>query len=225
MIVGVGRSIYRRMFAKSSRKEQRAYWEEQWGRQDFAPPWLGRDVSKEIVSAVREGWFPAGGRALDIGCGQGEVVAWLAQQGYPVLGVDIAAAAVERARARYGQIPGRLEFQTLDICAEVPCRHAFSIVVDRGCFHQISPHDSSKYLKNVARACSATAHLLLFIKAFRGNAAIGDPLERECAVARIQAVFSSVFSIDRVAETFLDPFQGQRPDRVLPGLGFWMSRH
>jgi cyclopropane fatty-acyl-phospholipid synthase-like methyltransferase len=224
MIFGLGRSLYRRMIGKSLRKKNRRYWEEQWSREDFDAPWLGRGVSREIISAVSEGWFPAGARALDIGCGQGEVAAWLAERDHPVLGIDIAEAAVQRARAKFGEIPWRLEFQTLDICQEAPAGQPFSILIDRGCFHQIPYHETSKYVTNIARVSTETARLLLFIKSFRGSVAFGDPHEREQAVAKVRDAFSGVFSIDRVAETYLDPFNGERPDCALPGLVFWMSR-
>src|SRR4051794_22998355 len=55
--------------AQQRRRRERLSWEAQWNRPDYAPPWLGRAVSKEIVEAVEEGWFLPGTAALDIGCG------------------------------------------------------------------------------------------------------------------------------------------------------------
>ena len=40
------------------------------------------------------------GSVLDAGCGTGENALYLAARGHPVLGVDVAAAAIERARAK-----------------------------------------------------------------------------------------------------------------------------
>jgi 2-polyprenyl-3-methyl-5-hydroxy-6-metoxy-1,4-benzoquinol methylase len=42
-----------------------------------------------------------GVRVLDVGCGEGWFTAALAERGFEVVGVDVAAEAVRRARARY----------------------------------------------------------------------------------------------------------------------------
>lgn len=47
-----------------------------------------------------------GSRALDIGCGTGELAVYLTSLGYRVDGVDFADGALERARAEHPQIPG-----------------------------------------------------------------------------------------------------------------------
>ena len=40
------------------------------------------------------------GRTLEVGCGTGTNSLWLAENGFEVLGVDVAPLAVEMARAR-----------------------------------------------------------------------------------------------------------------------------
>src|SRR5436190_2210248 len=69
------------------RSRQRQQWEDKWGRAEFDRPWLGRAVSPEIRAAVTSGWFIPGGRALDTGCGAGDVAAWLAAQGFSAIGI------------------------------------------------------------------------------------------------------------------------------------------
>lgn len=197
---------------------QRAAWEAMWGRADFAPPWLGRGAGREIAAAVTDGWFPAGATVLDVGCGQGEVAAWLAERGFRVLGIDIAAAAIARAQSRYGALPG-LEFLTHDICAAAPPGRGCRVLIDRGCLHQITDEDAPHYRRNLSAVAAPDARLLLFMKAFR-RAAPGDPAERSRHVARVERALASEFTIQRVADTYLDPFDGADPGRALPGLAF-----
>ncbi len=202
----------------------RRFWERCWGRGDFAPAWLGRDVSREIVAATNDGWFPRGARALDIGCGQGEVASWLAAHGFTVVGIDISAAAIARARELHGAVHGRLEFRQLDICAAGPDDGPYEVLIDRGCFHAIPQADAPHYARHVAGACRSGARLLLLVKAFRDGVPLGDPLDRARVVARVEAALAREFSIDRVAETHLDPHEGRRPESSLPGLVCWMTR-
>lgn len=49
---------------------------------------------------------PEGGRALDVGCGTGEMAAYLASLGYSVDGIDFAEGALERARAEHAGVEG-----------------------------------------------------------------------------------------------------------------------
>ena len=50
-------------------------------------------------SLVREVAEMTPGTALDVGCGEGADLLWLAEQGWTIVGVDPADAAVERSRA------------------------------------------------------------------------------------------------------------------------------
>nr|WP_180218781.1 class I SAM-dependent methyltransferase [Streptomyces albus] len=57
---------------------------------------------------------PGGGRALDVGCGTGELAVFLAEQGYAVDAVDFAEGALVRAR-RERRGAGRIRWLCLDI--------------------------------------------------------------------------------------------------------------
>lgn len=232
------------------RRGSRRYWEREWARDNYAPPWLDRGVAREVAAAVEEGWFARTAPALDIGCGQGEIAAWLAERGFPATGIDIAESALARARARYGEHRGHLEFRRLDICSAAPARGRFAVLVDRGCFHQLPDADLPAYARNVAGASTSEARLLLFVKAFRGtpeSAALGvapheaasasedsreavlarmdeaSP-ERARHIARVESALGRDFVIERVAATFLDPHDGRDAAARLPGLVFRMQR-
>ncbi|MFF3420689.1 methyltransferase, FxLD system [Streptomyces sp. NPDC002698] len=55
-----------------------------------------------------------GGRALDIGCGTGELSVYLASLGYTVDGADFAEGALERARAEHAEVEG-VRWLSLDV--------------------------------------------------------------------------------------------------------------
>lgn len=57
--------------------------------------WSG-NPNQALVSYL--GGEPARGTALDIGCGEGADLIWLAQQGWRATGIDFAPTAVRRAR-------------------------------------------------------------------------------------------------------------------------------
>jgi len=56
---------------------------------------------------------PRGRRAIVVGCGLGDDVAFLAAQGFEVFGFDISATAVAMCRQRYPDLAGR--FQVADL--------------------------------------------------------------------------------------------------------------
>jgi SAM-dependent methyltransferase len=181
-------------------------------------------MSPEIIAAVETGWFAPGRPALDIGCGQGDVAAWLAERGFPAVGVDMATAAVARARALHTETPGRLEFTVRDLCRQAPPDRQYAVLVDRGCFHQVPVHDRSPFIANLVAVCAQDARLLLFLPAFRRGIPLNDADEHRRQVRKIEDAFGGAFKTERVALTSLDFCAGARPDRLRPGLCFWLTR-
>ncbi|WP_331735579.1 methyltransferase, FxLD system (plasmid) [Streptomyces sp. NBC_01166] len=62
------------------------------------------DEERDLL--VEHALAPEGGRALDIGCGTGELAAYLASLGYTVDAVDFAEGALERARVEQAESEG-----------------------------------------------------------------------------------------------------------------------
>ena len=70
-----------------------AIYDRYWGpfaRRRFAP-FLAQQVLPRL---------PSGARLLDLGCGTGQIAAWLVEQGYRVVGVDLSEAMIRHARQR-----------------------------------------------------------------------------------------------------------------------------
>lgn len=61
---------------------------------------------KEKALLAEHAPAPAGGRALDAGCGTGELAVFLASLGYTVDALDFAEGALERARAEHAAVEG-----------------------------------------------------------------------------------------------------------------------
>jgi 2-polyprenyl-3-methyl-5-hydroxy-6-metoxy-1,4-benzoquinol methylase len=69
------------------------------------------------------------GTALDAGCGEGAEAHWLAARGWQVTAVDIAEAALRRARAHTpAEADGRIEWRQADLTAWAPPETRFDLV-------------------------------------------------------------------------------------------------
>jgi hypothetical protein len=52
----------------------------------------------------------------------------------------------------------------------------------------------------------------------------GDPDDAELRRSEVMRAFSADFEIEQEAPTYLDRYQGERPDQRLPGIVFWLRR-
>jgi SAM-dependent methyltransferase len=91
--------------------EPAAFWEARYSGSDAV--WSGR-VNPTMAEIAAD--LPAG-RALDLGCGEGGDVLWLAGRGWQVTGVDISPTAVDRGRAAAAAagLAERVRFEAHDL--------------------------------------------------------------------------------------------------------------
>lgn len=198
----------------------RQTWETRWSNRTHAPVWLDRGISAELVEAVRTAWLSPEGPVLDLGCGEGDVTAWLAEQGYAATGVDIAQAAIDRAEKKHaGMKPGT--FRQLDLTRDV-LRQRFSSMVDRGCFHTIKPPSRYSYVANISSMARPGARLLLFVRLF-GDEGL-DPEEAYSGKLReVMDGFGEHFRIMQHRRT-LGPVGPSCSKEFLPELVLWMEK-
>ena len=69
------------------------FWEERYAGADQV--WSGK--VNQVLADIAGTLVP--GRALDLGCGEGADVIWLAQHGWQATGIDISATAIRHATA------------------------------------------------------------------------------------------------------------------------------
>jgi SAM-dependent methyltransferase len=73
------------------------YWDERYATHDHV--WSGRP-NPRLVEHVAD--LPPG-LALDVGCGEGADVVWLAERGWRATGADVSVVALEKARRHAGE--------------------------------------------------------------------------------------------------------------------------
>lgn len=99
----------------------------------------------------------AGLDLLEVGCGTGQITAWLAEQVRPgrVLGIDFSAEMVNQARRKHPA----LEFRTADVCTDDLGDACFDVAL---CFHSF-PHfrDKPAALGHISRCLRLGGRLIV----------------------------------------------------------------
>jgi SAM-dependent methyltransferase len=136
-------------------------WDTSYQGHDPAPWDIGRPQDA-FVRVASEGGFR--GTVLDAGCGTGEHALLAASLGHPVLGVDLAATAIELARAKAAERGIDAEFAVADAFELDRLGRRFDTVLDCGLFHTCDEDERAKYVASVASVTEhdGTLYLLCF---------------------------------------------------------------
>jgi SAM-dependent methyltransferase len=130
----------------------RDYYEDLWGRlpEDLEPP----DVDLRVAH-LRAG-VRAGDRVLDLGCGDGRFTQEIARIGATPIGVDVAEAALDRARAGHPD----LDFRLAPIDGPLPFDDvSFDVVWTSEVIEHVA--DTARWLSEVRRVLVPRGRLLL----------------------------------------------------------------
>ena len=100
------------------------FWDERYASSDRI--WSGLANPRLVEHATEM----TPGTAIDVGCGEGADVVWLASNGWKVMGVDVSAVALDRARqhALDAGVSDRTEFRQVDLVAGEPLPGAADLV-------------------------------------------------------------------------------------------------
>jgi len=114
-------------------------------------PWFDPDPSPQVVRAVDEGFLPRGSPVLDIGCGAGSNVLYLARSGFEAHGIDLAPDAVRAAMGRARAEGLSVDVRVGDALAIDAAEARFAGAIDNGCFHTLPVRRRRAYAREVSR--------------------------------------------------------------------------
>jgi SAM-dependent methyltransferase len=91
-------------------------------------------------------------KALELGCGTGNYVIYLAKMAFDATGLDISDAAIEIAQASARNAGAECNFLVADALSDLSrVGNDFDFVYDWELLHHIFPEDRDRYLQNVRK--------------------------------------------------------------------------
>lgn len=176
-----------------------AAWDERYSAE--AQVWSGNPNAQLVAEA--SALTP--GTALDVGCGEGGDVIWLARRGWTVTGADFSVRGLARA-ARHAEEAGvgdRVEWWQVDARRFAADGRAFDLVTT----HFLHPPDGGMVdvTRRLAAAVAPGGHLLVV-----GHA----PSDRHLGGSERRAMFRAEDLLPAVAEDFELLVAEQRPRTV-----------
>ncbi|HLT10373.1 MAG TPA: class I SAM-dependent methyltransferase [Micromonosporaceae bacterium] len=179
---------------------------------DGSPPWdIGRPQPAFVRVADRG---QVRSPVLDSGCGTGEHALLFAERGFEVTGVDIAAPAIEAARAKAAQRGLSVTFEVADVLALD--RHGFATVLDNGVFHVFDDADRARYVASLAAATRPGG--MLYLQCFSDQEP-GDDGPRRITQAELRAAFANGWRVLDIEATRIDV----RPEFRLEPARAWFA--
>jgi cyclopropane fatty-acyl-phospholipid synthase-like methyltransferase len=159
------------------------------------PGWDTGITPPEVVAAFAEGDIPPGA-ALDLGCGTGTNVIYMAQQGRPAMGVDFVPRAIAMAieKARQAGVAAQTRFQVGDVTHLPELGFpACGFALDMGCFHGLSLEQQGRYAAGLAAQLAPGGRFMLYAAdpLTEGFVRFGSSREQ------VERVFSPRFAITR----------------------------
>jgi cyclopropane fatty-acyl-phospholipid synthase-like methyltransferase len=165
----------------------------EWAYQNGTPPWeIGRAQSA-IVGLAEQGAIS--GSVLDLGCGTGDNVLYLASLGLDVTGIDASPTAIGRAKAKAaerGIDATFIEGNALDLAG---LRRSFDVVVDCGLFHIFSDAERVRYEGGLSQIVRPGGRYFLLCFSDRQPGTSGP---RRVTQAEIRGTFFADWRVDSV---------------------------
>ncbi len=155
-------------------------------------PWDFEVPPPELVAVVEGPNALSPGRALDLGCGTGTNVLYLARHSWDAIGIDFtprALAAAKRKVAAAGVKAGLLLGDVTRL-AQLGVKGPFNLLLDLGCFHGIPSDRRPAYARGVAAVAAPGATFLMY--AFAAPAGIRPWIAPE----EVKRIFTSDFEVE-----------------------------
>ena len=125
-------------------------------------PWDTGRPQPDIVKLAEAGKIR--GSVLDVGCGTGENLLYLAARGHEAWGLDFVPVAIERAKAKAAQRGIDAHFIVGNALALEKLGRQFDTVIDCGLFHTFSDEERPVFVTGLAEVLGpgGLLHILCF---------------------------------------------------------------
>lgn len=177
-------------------------------------PWDTNQTPPELVQTIEGPEALSQGRALDLGCGTGTNVIYLARHGWQAVGVDFVEQAIHKAREKAKNAGILAEFHTGDVTqleALEGLSGSFDLALDIGCFHSLTPEGQSRYAAGLVRRLRPGATYLLYAWAPSGKHNVWGGISPQ----QVATAFAPGLKVKRVQ-------QGE--DRGRPSAWYWLKK-
>jgi len=143
------------------------------------------------------------GPVLDVGCGTGENALYLAALGHEVIGVDLARAAIDKARAKATRpaAGAGIEFLVWDALRVGEIGRTFGTAIDSGLFHCLAPGQRAAYAAGLREALAPGGRAYVLCWSARNPLGFGPERIRK---SDIRAAFRPGWSVEAIEEESLE---------------------
>ena len=171
-------------------------WDQIYAASD-PPPWdIGRPQPAFVRLADRG---LLSGNVLDAGCGTGEHALLAARHGADAVGVDLAAAAIEQARAKARARGLGARFEVGDALNLSALGLRCDTIIDSGLFHVFDEADRTRYVASLASVLDhgGTCYLMCF-----SDREPAEWVPRRVSQDEVRAAFADGWTVESItAET------------------------
>ena len=158
-----------------------------------SPTWETGRPQAAVVDLEEAGEIVGG--VLDVGCGTGDNALFLASRGHEVLGVDLARAAISRARSKASDRGLAAHFLVWDALRLTELDRSFDSAIDVGLFHSLTDEERPVYAASLRSALAAGGRCFLLCWSERNPWGFGP---RRVSQAEIRGSFEHGWTVESV---------------------------
>ncbi|NUQ61844.1 MAG: class I SAM-dependent methyltransferase [Pirellulales bacterium] len=168
-------------------------------------PWDTGRPQPAIIQLAEAGRIH--GSVLDVGCGTGENVLYLAARGHDCWGIDFVPVAIERARAKAAQRGMNAHFIVGNALELAKLGRQFDTVIDCGLFHTFTDEERPVFATELAQVLrpEGLLHILCF-----SDEEPGTEGPRRVSQQEIRDSFHDGWKVQHIEPTQFDALK--RPD-------------
>ncbi len=159
------------------------------------PPWDTNISPPELVEVIEGPEKLPTGKALDLGCGTGTNVIYMAAHGWQATGVDFIPRAIGQARRKAWQQGHQATFYTASVTHMPKLQTPFDLLLDMGCMHGLDSWQRQSYAQEVIRLSRPGTIYLLYVHARSARRRFGIAREE------VESLFTPAFTIEKHLES------------------------